>query len=173
MQIPDNATMREMVDAFKANKEAQQKLREFNKLNPIKATYLPDGTYHLKDGHHRTFLLDQVGDKTVSAIVSGRPTATQPTPAAPAPTTETAAPAATTEVIADPKEETLKKMNTLADLEVKSDENQNKNKQTRASAKRKMDKMLAEDARLAEVNANFDKAVNDLEKAGKLKVRCP
>jgi hypothetical protein len=98
---------------------------------------------------------------------------TQPTPAAPTPTTETAAPAATTEAIADPKEETLKKMNTLADLEVKSDENQNKNKQTRASAKRKMDKMLAEDARLAEVNANFDKAVNDLEKAGKLKVRCP
>ncbi len=97
---------------------------------------------------------------------------TQPTPAAPAPTTE-AATAATTEAVAAPKAETLKKMNTLADLEVKSDENQNKNKQTRASAKRKMDKMLAEDARLAEVNANFDKAVNDLEKAGKLKVRCP
>ena len=83
------------------------------------------------------------------------------------------APAATTEAIAAPKAETLEKMNTLADLEVKSDENQNKNKQTRASAKRKMEKMLAEDARLAEVNANFDKAVNDLEKAGKLKVRCP
>jgi len=82
------------------------------------------------------------------------------------------APAATTEAIAAPKAETLEKMNTLADLEVKSDENQNKNKQTRASAKRKMEKMLAEDARLAEVSANFDKAVQDLEKAGKLKVRC-
>jgi hypothetical protein len=97
---------------------------------------------------------------------------TQPTPAAPTPTTETAAPAATTEAIAAPKAETLEKMNTLAELEAKSDENQNKNKQTRASAKRKMEKMLAEDARLAEVDANFDKAVNDLEKAGKLKVRC-
>jgi hypothetical protein len=86
--------------------------------------------------------------------------------------TQPAAPAATTEAVAAPKAETLKKMNTLADLEVKSDENQNKNKQTRASAKRKMDKMLAEDARLAEVDANFDKAVQELENAGKLKVRC-
>jgi hypothetical protein len=264
MQIPDNATMREMVDAFKANKEAQQKLREFNKLNPIKATYLPDGTYHLKDGHHRTFLLDQVGDKTVSAIVSGRPTTTQPTPAAPAPTTETApapalpqeieslddnqivtltyqsldeipealrskaksiksggveistrksilgipvgketkiktptkesyivvasgaeikqaareqlamtkptAPAATTEAIAAPKAETLKKMKDLSKAEDKESSRHEKTKKSGESAKKKM---LAEDARLAEVDANFDKAVNDLEKAGKLKVRCP
>jgi GNAT superfamily N-acetyltransferase len=30
---------------------------------------LPDGTYHLQDGHHRTFLLNLLGDETVPAVV--------------------------------------------------------------------------------------------------------
>jgi hypothetical protein len=92
---------------------------------------------------------------------------TQPTPTAPAPTTETAA---TTEAIAAPKAETLKKMKDLSKAEDKESSRHEKTKKSGESAKKKM---LAEDARLAEVDANFDKAVNDLEKAGKLKVRCP
>jgi hypothetical protein len=30
---------------------------------------LPDGSYHLQDGHHRTFLLNLLGDETVPAVV--------------------------------------------------------------------------------------------------------
>jgi hypothetical protein len=71
MDIKDGATMREMVDLFKADKEAQNKLREFNKSNPIEVNTLPDGTFHLQDGHHRTFLIDQIGDTTIPAKVDG------------------------------------------------------------------------------------------------------
>lgn len=75
MSIPDGALMREMVDAFKGDKAAQERLRQSTQANPIKVDYLPDGTYHLQDGHHRTFLLNQIGDTTVPAIVSGKPAA--------------------------------------------------------------------------------------------------
>ena len=65
--LPESATMRELVDALKADKAAQDRLREFNKRNPIEVTTLPDGTFHLKDGHHRTFLVNQLGDETIPA----------------------------------------------------------------------------------------------------------
>jgi hypothetical protein len=74
MDVTDGMTMKEMVEAFKANPEAQQKLRDFTSENPLEIDTLPDGTYHLEDGHHRAFLLDQIGDTTVSATVDGKPT---------------------------------------------------------------------------------------------------
>jgi hypothetical protein len=72
-------------------------------------------------------------------------------------------PAATTEAIAAPKEETLKKMEKLSEAEGMS------NKKARGET---LKKMLKQDARLAEVDANFDKAVKELEDAGKLQVSC-
>jgi hypothetical protein len=84
--------------------------------------------------------------------------------------TQPAAPAATTEAIAAPKAETMSTMEKLA----KAEEKQNStNKSVATKGRKAKEKMLAEDARLAEVNANFDKAVQELENAGKLKVRCP
>jgi len=71
MDVNDGMTMKEMVESFKANPEAQQKLRDFTAKNPVQIDTLPDGTYHLEDGHHRTFLLDQAGDTTVSANLDG------------------------------------------------------------------------------------------------------
>ena len=69
MQVSPDMSMRELVDALKADPAAQQRLRQFVQTNPITVYALPDGSYHLQDGHHRTFLLNLLGDKTVPAEV--------------------------------------------------------------------------------------------------------
>ena len=69
MQVSPDWTMRQMVDALRADPAAQQRLRQFVQQNPVTVYALPDGSYHLQDGHHRTFLLNLLGDKTVPAIV--------------------------------------------------------------------------------------------------------
>jgi hypothetical protein len=57
----------------------------------------------------------------------------------------------------------MEKMQKLSEAEGLS------NEETRDAA---VKKMLEEDARLAEVSASFDKAVKELEDAGKLQVKC-
>jgi len=69
MQVSPDMSMRELVDALKADPAAQQRLRQFVQKNPITVSALPDGSYHLQDGHHRTFLLNLLGDETVPAVV--------------------------------------------------------------------------------------------------------
>jgi len=69
MQVSPDMTMRQMVDALRADPAAQQRLRQFVQQNPVTVYALPDGSYHLQDGHHRTFLLNLLGDETVPAIV--------------------------------------------------------------------------------------------------------
>lgn len=69
MQVSPDWTMRQLVDALRADPAAQQRLRQFVKKNPVTVYALPDGSYHLQDGHHRTFLLNLLGDETVPAIV--------------------------------------------------------------------------------------------------------
>ena len=114
--------------------------------------------------------LKQKPSTTTTPTPSAPTPTTQPTPAAPTPTTKTAAPAATTEAVAAPKAETMSTMEKLA----KAEEKQNStNKSVATKGRKAKEKMLAEDARLAEVDANFDKAVQELENAGKLQVRCP
>ena len=69
MQVSPDMSMRQLVDALKADPAAQQRLRQFVQKNPITVYALPDGSYHLQDGHHRTFLLNLLGDETVPAEV--------------------------------------------------------------------------------------------------------
>ena len=69
MQVSSDMSMRQLVDALKADPAAQQRLRQFVQQNPITVYALPDGSYHLQDGHHRTFLLNLLGDETVPAVV--------------------------------------------------------------------------------------------------------
>ena len=69
MQVSPDMSMRQLVDALKADPAAQQRLRQFVQQNPITVSALPDGSYHLQDGHHRTFLLNLLGDETVPAVV--------------------------------------------------------------------------------------------------------
>ena len=69
MQVSSDMSMRQLVDALKADPAAQQRLRQFVQKNPITVSALPDGSYHLQDGHHRTFLLNLLGDETVPAVV--------------------------------------------------------------------------------------------------------
>ena len=69
MQVSPDMSMRQLVDALKADPAAQQRLRQFVQKNPITVYALPDGSYHLQDGHHRTFLLNLLGDETVPAVV--------------------------------------------------------------------------------------------------------
>jgi hypothetical protein len=66
--VPENATMREMVDLFKKDKKNIDNLLDFTKKNPIVILELPDGTIHIKDGHHRAFLLHQAGIKELPVI---------------------------------------------------------------------------------------------------------
>jgi hypothetical protein len=94
---------------------------------------------------------------------------TQPTPAAPAPTTK-AAPAATTETIAAPKAETLNTVDKLARAEKNASSS---NKSVATKGRNAIQKMLDADPRLAEVNAKFDQMVTELESSGKLTRRCP
>jgi len=69
MQVSPDMSMRELVDALKADPAAQQRLRQFVQKNPVTVSALPDGSYHLQDGNHRTFLLNLLGDETVPAVV--------------------------------------------------------------------------------------------------------
>jgi GNAT superfamily N-acetyltransferase/ribosomal protein S18 acetylase RimI-like enzyme len=69
MQVSPDMSMRQLVDALQADPAAQQRLRQFVQQNPITVYALPDGSYHLQDGHHRTFLLNLLGDETVPAVV--------------------------------------------------------------------------------------------------------
>jgi GNAT superfamily N-acetyltransferase len=69
MQVSPDMSMRQLVDALKADPAAQQRLRQFVQKNPVTVYALPDGSYHLQDGHHRTFLLNLLGDETVPAEV--------------------------------------------------------------------------------------------------------
>lgn len=61
LNVPKNASMRELVDLFKSNPNNIDNLIKFTKKNPINISKLPDGSFHIKDGHHRAFLLDQAG----------------------------------------------------------------------------------------------------------------
>lgn len=70
MGVEKDATMKELVDDFKRDRSAQATLMAFMKKHPAKVVKLPDDSYHLRDGHHRIFLLDQAGYKTVPAIVT-------------------------------------------------------------------------------------------------------
>lgn len=100
------------------------------------------------------------GQVTPTAEGPVRPEApAEPAPAAPAPA---AAPA--------PNKKTVAKMKELAKAEdgIETNNTSRKNK-----SQKKIDALLESDARLKEVRDNFDKAVADLEKSGKLKVRCP
>ena len=69
MQVSSDMSMHQLVDALKADPEAQQRLRQFVQKNPVTVYALPDGSYHLQDGNHRTFLLNLLGDETVPAEV--------------------------------------------------------------------------------------------------------
>ena len=69
MQVSPDMSMRQLVDALRADPAAQQRLRQFVQKNPVTVYTLPDGSYHLQDGHHRTFLLNLLGDETVPAEV--------------------------------------------------------------------------------------------------------
>jgi len=71
LQVPSNATMREMVDAFKANPDAQNRIRQHMLKQPLKGMQLPDDTISIDDGHHRAFLLNQAGDRTIPAEIKG------------------------------------------------------------------------------------------------------
>ena len=61
--------MRKLIDSLKGDPSLQAALRKFTQQNPIKISIMsePDGSeyIHIEDGHHRAFLLDQIGDKTV------------------------------------------------------------------------------------------------------------
>ena len=68
LPVPENATMREMVDLFKKDKKNIDNLLDFTKKNPIVILELPDGTIQIKDGHHRAFLLHQAGIKELPVV---------------------------------------------------------------------------------------------------------
>jgi hypothetical protein len=69
LNVSKDMNMRELVDALKANPQAQQRLRNFMHKAPIEVLELPDGSFHLKDGHHRAFLINLLGDETIPAVV--------------------------------------------------------------------------------------------------------
>lgn len=69
LSVPKDASMREMVDLFKQNVVAQNRIRSLMREQPLEGVQLPDGSISIKDGHHRAFLLNQAGDKTLPAVI--------------------------------------------------------------------------------------------------------
>jgi hypothetical protein len=69
LSVPKDASMREMVDLFKQNVAAQNRIRSLMQEQPLEGVQLPDGSIYIKDGHHRAFLLNQAGDKTLPATI--------------------------------------------------------------------------------------------------------
>lgn len=109
------------------------------------------------------------GTEPARAESTARVTPTAEGPVRPeAPPAPAAAPAPT--AAPTPSKGASDKVKKLAKAERGTDTN---NPVTKAKAQKKVDELLDSDARLKEVNNNFAKAVADLEKSGKLKVRCP
>lgn len=69
LDVPEDLSTREMIAVFKSNPEAQKRLRDFMINNPLLGEELPDRTIHILDGHHRAFLLSQIGDATIPSII--------------------------------------------------------------------------------------------------------
>jgi len=68
LPVPENATMKDMVELFKKDKKNIDNLLDFTKKNPIVILELPDGSVQIKDGHHRAFLLYHAGIKDLPVI---------------------------------------------------------------------------------------------------------
>ena len=56
-----DGSLKDALAALKGNPDALAKVKRFLEQTPIDVAELPDGTTHLKDGHHRAFLADQIG----------------------------------------------------------------------------------------------------------------
>lgn len=68
------------LSTFKSDKQAQNKFFNWMKNNPINVSEMPnDEGFVLRDGHHRAFLMDQIGEKDIPTILkraegaAGRP----------------------------------------------------------------------------------------------------
>jgi hypothetical protein len=66
LNVGEELNMRDMVDLFKQNEKNINDLIDFTNKHPIKITFLPDESIHIRDGHHRAFLLDQAGVKDIA-----------------------------------------------------------------------------------------------------------
>jgi hypothetical protein len=70
MNLPEDADMRTLVEAFKADQNAITLLQQLCQNEPINVQRLPEDYYSLQDGHHRAFLMDQAGFTTIPANVN-------------------------------------------------------------------------------------------------------
>lgn len=67
VNIPEVNSFKDIVEYLKANPEERQKVVDFTNQNPLEINELPDGTFHLQDGHHRATMLYHSGVTNVSA----------------------------------------------------------------------------------------------------------
>jgi hypothetical protein len=61
-----NSNVMQSLETFKKDKDAQNKFLSFVEKNPISVKEMPDDEgFHLKDGHHRAYLVDYIGQKNI------------------------------------------------------------------------------------------------------------
>jgi hypothetical protein len=69
IKFSPETSLSEALETIRQNPDHQKTFQNFLEQNPIKISHLPDGTYHLDDGHHRAFIADQVGMKSVPIVL--------------------------------------------------------------------------------------------------------
>ena len=61
-----------MLDVVRDSPEMLQATKNYLEENPIEISLLPDDSIHLSDGHHRSFIADQIGMTSLPYQESGR-----------------------------------------------------------------------------------------------------
>ncbi len=74
----DTGSLKAVLDDLKSKPSLVQQVTEFIERNPVDARMLPDGSVSLKDGHHRAFLADQLGMKSIRTVQPVPPVTASP-----------------------------------------------------------------------------------------------
>jgi hypothetical protein len=70
--ISEGSSLKEMLDVVRDSPEMLQATKNYLEENPIEISLLPDDSIHLSDGHHRSFIADQIGMTSLPYQESGQ-----------------------------------------------------------------------------------------------------
>ena len=65
LNLPEYETLKEMIVTLRERPDIIHEIIEYIKTDPVEVIKLPDDTYHLKDGNHRSNLLNLLNVSSV------------------------------------------------------------------------------------------------------------